>query len=374
MAKLREIRESGPKQKQGAGLEAGGRAEFCAYNLTGKRFVSNCVAVVDALASDIKRYFDVLGPGSASAVWIVPIRRLMPLDFCVPVDLLYLDEECKVVALLESYPIRRDDQQFAEAASILALPARSATVAAIEPGNRLLICAPDKMQEYLLNPQSPVVEPMAGPQLVIQQDPGKDSQKMSEVDDTTIWKWADQLERAEAVEPEARPTTPKIHPDDSAGAMPEPSSSATSEPAPYTPPKKTFWEKLLRKKSTDPRKAPRFSLPGLVAYFFTGSAPVAHRVHNLSTSGLYVFTSERWYPGTVVRITLTDERNPVLERSITVHASVIRATEDGVALQFVRRDANLRPGRVAVATLDPLIESSSAEQVEMFIQRFERSV
>ena len=369
MAELREFRESALRQKRRAHLETKRGMEFCAYNLTTRRFVSNCVAVVDALSSEIKGCFDVLGPGSASAVWIVPIRRLTPQDFCVPVDLLYLDEECKVVALVQSYPVQPDDQQFAGPTSILVLSAQSANVAAIEPGNRLLICAPDKMQEYLMNPQSRESEPMAKPQLVVQQGLVDDSQT-SPVDNTSIWKWVDQLEQANAAENEAGPSTPDVPPVHSAGAMPEPSSAATSKPAAW-PPKNTLWRKLLLRKPADPRKAPRIALPGLVAYFFTGNAPVPHPVRNLSTSGLFVITSERWYPGTVVRITLTDERDPVLERSITVHASAIRATDDGVALRFVRREAaKVQPGHVALV-LDELIESSSAEEVETFIQSFE---
>ena len=77
-----------------------------------------------------------------------------------------------------------------------------------------------------------------------------------------------------------------------------------------------------------------------MAYFFTGAAPVAHKVRNISVSGLYVLTSERWYKGTVVRITLTDEREPTKERSITVHGIVVRYMDDGVALQFVAEGAN----------------------------------
>ena len=52
--------------------------------------------------------------------------------------------------------------------------------------------------------------------------------------------------------------------------------------------------------SPDPRKAPRVKEPGLAAYYWNGAAPVAHGVRDISSSGLYVVTEERWYPGTLV--------------------------------------------------------------------------
>ena len=43
---------------------------------------------------------------------------------------------------------------------------------------------------------------------------------------------------------------------------------------------------------------------GLAAYYWTGAAPAAHNIKDISSSGLYVVTEERWYPGTLVMMTL----------------------------------------------------------------------
>ena len=56
--------------------------------------------------------------------------------------------------------------------------------------------------------------------------------------------------------------------------------------------------------SPDPRKAPRVPAPGLAAYYWNGSSPVAHGIRDISSTGLYVVTEERWYPGTLVLMTL----------------------------------------------------------------------
>jgi hypothetical protein len=132
---------------------------------------------------------------------------------------------------------------------------------------------------------------------------------------------------------------------------------------------KNWWQWLLFGEPPDPRTTPRESLPGLVAYFFTGSNPEPHGVRNISSTGMYVFTDERWYIGTVVRNTLTDEREPTTERSITLNAKVVRWGNDGVGLQFMiqRKKDQLRSK--LPAHLNPT-DIGSTEQFEQFLQRY----
>ena len=89
--------------------------------------------------------------------------------------------------------------------------------------------------------------------------------------------------------------------------------------------------------SPDPRKAPRDSAPGLAAYYWNGAAPKAHSVRDVSSTGLYVVTEERWYPGTLVLMTLqkTDDGEEVAERSTSVLSRAVRWGNDGVGLQFI---------------------------------------
>jgi len=55
---------------------------------------------------------------------------------------------------------------------------------------------------------------------------------------------------------------------------------------------------------------------------------------------LYLLTEERWFPGTLIRVTLSKavESEPGAGRSITVHAKVVRSDTDGVGLGFVLAD------------------------------------
>ena len=119
----------------------------------------------------------------------------------------------------------------------------------------------------------------------------------------------------------------------------------------------------------DPRKATRETIPGLVAYFFTGGVPVAHGVRDASSSGIYVLTTERWYLGTLVRMTLTDCIDPSIERSITANAMVVRWGNDGVGLKFL-----VQLGKVQrTASADSPIGGLDQSQIDRFLQLLKSS-
>jgi PilZ domain len=105
---------------------------------------------------------------------------------------------------------------------------------------------------------------------------------------------------------------------------------------------RTWLERVLLGDNRDPRTFPRLSPPELFAYFFTGGPPAAHRVRNISTSGLYIVTGERWYLGTIVQLTLTDRLRPKGAQSISLFAKVVRTGIDGVGLKFLLEGLNRR--------------------------------
>jgi hypothetical protein len=79
---------------------------------------------------------------------------------------------------------------------------------------------------------------------------------------------------------------------------------------------------------------------------------LAHRIRDISSTGLYLLTEQRWYPGTLVRLLL--QRDGVAEtdpdRSITVNAKVVRSGTDGVGLTLVLPDKQTSP---KTKSLDP---------------------
>ncbi len=89
--------------------------------------------------------------------------------------------------------------------------------------------------------------------------------------------------------------------------------------------------------SGEKRKVRRQDALPLVAHFWDGGPPVAHKVRDISSRGLYLLTQERWYPGTIIVMSLQREDLPKSDplRSVAVKAMVIRSGEDGVGFSFV---------------------------------------
>jgi hypothetical protein len=94
-----------------------------------------------------------------------------------------------------------------------------------------------------------------------------------------------------------------------------------------------FLKKLV---SQERRRAGRRIIAGLVAYYWDGGRPTAHNVKDISLTGLYMLTQDRWYPGTIIQLTLqeTDKTIAPSDRWIIVHAKVVRQGPDGVGLLF----------------------------------------
>lgn len=120
----------------------------------------------------------------------------------------------------------------------------------------------------------------------------------------------------------------------------------------------------------DLRDAPRASLPGLAAYYWTGAAPKGHNIKDISSSGLYVITEERWYPGTLILMTLQvagNGKRESFEHSLAVHSRAVRWGNDGVGLQFIPQDSP-----AANSGVNPLVNGASRRELEQFLERLRK--
>ena len=99
-------------------------------------------------------------------------------------------------------------------------------------------------------------------------------------------------------------------------------------------------ETLLKPERAERRSAERRSVDKFFAYRWSGSRLIQEAVKDISGTGSYILTEERWQPGTVLTLILQREGpldlNP--KRRIEVQAKVIRCGEDGVGLAFVLKD------------------------------------
>jgi ABC-type sugar transport system ATPase subunit len=100
-----------------------------------------------------------------------------------------------------------------------------------------------------------------------------------------------------------------------------------------------YW--FARSSSKDRRSTERYIAPHLTAYYWTGAEAPPHSVRDISSTGTYLVTEDRWHPGTLLMMTLqkpataADTRS---SRSIWVQSKVIRSGTDGVGFAFVFPD------------------------------------
>lgn len=87
----------------------------------------------------------------------------------------------------------------------------------------------------------------------------------------------------------------------------------------------------------DRRRSERRTSPELAAYLWIGTLPKQAGVRDISSSGVYLLTRERWNPGDTVSITL-QRKGPLegnFERRVAVQVRAVRWGDDGIGMSFV---------------------------------------
>ena len=325
--------------------------KLCAYNQTRECFLGLEVDGADLSLAKLKDRISTLALKSGEGLWLSPFRGLPEWGIRVPLDLLYLDQDCRVIDVVESYPVFRANAATVQPKSVLALPTHSIYSSQTQAGDQLVLCVAEEMQQRLerftgtathsvqasaaITGSGPVPVPIAAaPKRAVAVLPlpaspaprhGAASVVQSAVllREKPLWSGGPGLFELENRSEEEPSTTRQTH----MMGLIQPEMKDVRPPRGWL---ERWW-------SPDPRKAPREPAPGVAAYYWTGGPPKAHEVKDISSSGLYVVTEERWYPGTLILMTLQDSEagQEVRERTICVHSRAVRWGKDGVGLQFV---------------------------------------
>jgi hypothetical protein len=113
------------------------------------------------------------------------------------------------------------------------------------------------------------------------------------------------------------------------------------------------------------RRAKRFSTSNLVAYYWTGGAPFSYQVGDISATGVFLLTKERWAPGTLIQMTLQPQNGKVSnDNSISVLSEVVRWGENGSGFNFILKDYE----NVMNYGIQPS-EAIDRKSVERFLQK-----
>jgi hypothetical protein len=401
--------------------------QICAFNQTRECFLGMFVIAGDFSLASFQDWLATLTPNSSAGMWMAPFRGIPPSQVVTPLDLLYLDVQCRVLEPVEFFPTYRVSPSTPPAASVLALPSHAIFSSQTQAGDQLILCSAEEMEwrlerlartETVVAP-TPAATPGAtlGPVLVreepkphlrqaavreiplkpidpaqidpLQIDPAIPVQVITAPVTIDPVPAPEQATPAAVLPVDVRPALPQTSVPElqrQPEPAPQPQQQATTPqlppvPSPQTPAGKPWIDRtsqpgksplgklgrwLFSSDPADPRRTTRKPVPGLVAHFFTGGAPHPHEVRDVSSTGLYVVTTERWYPGTVIRMTITkpDLGLSPAERSITVHARSVRWGNDGVGLEFVVSPPS-KGKRSQESALDPI----DGEQLDRFLKR-----
>lgn len=125
------------------------KQRLCVYNQTRESFLSLGVAAADTTLARLKGLIGKLTLGVDEGLWIIPSRGIHTVGVLFPLDLVYLDENHRVIHVMESFPTFRISPLIAQAASVLELPTHTIYSSQTQPGDQLVICVAEEMEHHL---------------------------------------------------------------------------------------------------------------------------------------------------------------------------------------------------------------------------------
>ncbi len=328
---------------------------YCAYNQTRQQFLCSHVLVNDLSPEDLNNSLAKLTPGSSIGLWLAPFRGISANRISSPIDLVFLDRNNSVLAVVESFPVTPLTTSNWPSDAVLVLPAHSIASSGTLVGDQVVLCSPEKMLRRLRdlrNEAAAILEniiPSTQSHNLSHQLP--DDPKPS----VQMTKWADM--RNHSHRPLQTPAS---------AAAPE-SITELSAPTSGLPiPSRNWLYCWLTPQKEEMRGAPRENLPWIAAYFFNGGSPAPTAIRNISMNGMFIVTSERWYLGTIIHVTLTDWRMPTPDHTITVNAVAVRWSDDGVGLRFIFK----KPRRGAPTPGDSPLVDVTQKQLKAFLELY----
>ncbi len=130
-------------------------ATYCVYNRTRECFLSLGVNIADTTFSRLKGLIGRLKLRSDEGLWVVPSSGVHTLGVLIPLDLIYLDENCWVIYLAEHFPPFRIAPLKTQAASVLELPPHTIYSSQTQTGDQLVICTAEEMESRLRPDKTP---------------------------------------------------------------------------------------------------------------------------------------------------------------------------------------------------------------------------
>jgi hypothetical protein len=116
--------------------------EFCVYNKTRENFLSSGVTVIDSVSDPLqvlKVLIEGLADNAETGMWLTPLRRVPIVPRISPFDLVYLDQDRRVLHGVEVLPSACFSPFDGPADSALLLPIHTLSSSQTHPGDQFVI-------------------------------------------------------------------------------------------------------------------------------------------------------------------------------------------------------------------------------------------
>jgi uncharacterized protein len=125
------------------------KQKYCVYNQTRECFLSLSITRADTSFARLKGLIGRLRLKYDEGLWMVPSSGVHTIGVLFPLDLIYLDEDYRVIHLIEFFRTFRIAPLRTNAASVLQLPIHTIYSSQTQPGDQFLICPPEEMESHL---------------------------------------------------------------------------------------------------------------------------------------------------------------------------------------------------------------------------------
>jgi uncharacterized protein len=125
------------------------RRTYCVYNATRECFLSLNVKAADTIFSRLRGFIGRFRLRSDEGIWVVPSRGVHTLGLFFPIDVIYLDENNRVIHLVEYFRSFRIGPIKTQAESVLELPTHTIYSSHTQSGDQLVICVAEEMEQRL---------------------------------------------------------------------------------------------------------------------------------------------------------------------------------------------------------------------------------
>ena len=135
------------------------RRNYCVYNQTRECFLSLGVTPADTVFTRLKGLIGRLKMRSDEGLWVIPSSGVHTWGVLFPLDLIYLDENLRVVYVSEHFPKFKVAPLRIRAASVLELPTHTIYSSQTQAGDQLVICLADEIEDRLMEEVPEISEP-----------------------------------------------------------------------------------------------------------------------------------------------------------------------------------------------------------------------